>query len=255
MKNLKGFIDNHQENFGIKSAEESLSIKSRTADRGNINGMYSIGYCYQNGFEDEHKASKYYKKSADAGSTNRTFIVDNYYLKEKNSNRLYNLKLCSQNGASVIEEEKMLIDLDPIKDKCSKIKDLKVNRQQRLNINLCTNCTMPKLKNNIKNTCACRGQIKKISPEKDIGNSVNSGIAIMHKISNSKDGKKCNKKKVVVSHSRMYQITQWFRYQPTCSPIRIFDPGGDAHLNPSYHPKETLGHQTSCGPYMVFFPP
>ncbi|CAG8832071.1 46453_t:CDS:2, partial [Gigaspora margarita] len=53
------------------------------------------------------------------------------------SNRLYNLKLYSQNGASAIKEKKVAFNLDPIKDKCSETKDhegLDENPQQSINL-------------------------------------------------------------------------------------------------------------------------
>ncbi|KAF0482374.1 calmodulin-dependent protein kinase [Gigaspora margarita] len=78
---IEDLKDSHPENYGMRPAKEIRSNEGRlvdknkafnyhqkAADMGNINGMYSIGYCNQNGFgieEDEHKALKYYKKSTD----------------------------------------------------------------------------------------------------------------------------------------------------------------------------------------------
>ncbi|RIB28371.1 hypothetical protein C2G38_2158141 [Gigaspora rosea] len=198
--------------FQMTVSRSKTSIRMKPAEEPLSDKEY-----YRSRIVDKNKAFDYYQEAAnmgilteytilniaDAGSANGMFMVNNCYLKEKDSNGLDNLKLCSQNSASAIEEKKVSIDMDPIEDKCSETKDLEDDYQQSLNINSCTNSTASELKNNIKNNCAGRGQIKKISLEKDVGNSVNSGVAVTHKISNGKDEKECNKKKVVVSHSRI----------------------------------------------------
>lgn len=104
-KDLEGLKDNYRENTGMKSAKailgdgdrivdknKAFNYHQKVADMRNINGMYSIGYCYQNGFgveKNKHNTFKYYKKSTDAGNANRTFMVGNCYHNDKDSNGPY----------------------------------------------------------------------------------------------------------------------------------------------------------------------
>ncbi|RIB21513.1 hypothetical protein C2G38_2176455 [Gigaspora rosea] len=92
----------------------------KTADIGNINGMYSFEYCYQNGFgieKDEHKAFEYYKKSTDTGSTNRAYMVRSHIeesiariRKDDNKNeRRKNNDIIQNSNSSSAEMEKDLL--------------------------------------------------------------------------------------------------------------------------------------------------
>ncbi|CAG8822759.1 44134_t:CDS:2, partial [Gigaspora margarita] len=90
-------------------------------------------------------------------------------------------------SASAIKEERVALDLNPIEDICYETKDredLDNNHQQSLNMDI-------RMTNNL---------------EKDVGNSGSSGAAVMYKISNDKDGKEQNEKKVVIrdAHLTLY---------------------------------------------------
>ncbi|RIB30560.1 hypothetical protein C2G38_2152301 [Gigaspora rosea] len=89
--------DSHQENFGIKSAEGPLSVEGRTANMGNVNRMYSLGYCYYDRFEieeNEHKVFEYYKnrqvpmERLCGGKKKIMDPIENEYFKAKNSESL-----------------------------------------------------------------------------------------------------------------------------------------------------------------------
>ncbi|CAG8835568.1 42348_t:CDS:2, partial [Gigaspora margarita] len=99
---------------------------------------------------------------------------------EKDSNGLYNLKLCSQNGASAIKEERVAFDLDPIEDICSgaeDFEDLSDNYPPSKNMNIRTNSARQVLRGKIGNNSTRRGQIKRISLEKGVGNNVEKNVS------------------------------------------------------------------------------
>ncbi|CAG8595178.1 24478_t:CDS:2, partial [Gigaspora margarita] len=111
-------------------------------------------------------------------------------LKKEDSNGLYNLKLCLQNGASVIKEERVN----------RRLQDLSDNYPPSKNMNIRTNSAKLVFKNKSVNNYRSRDQIKRISLKKDVENHIkkkfNSSITVRYKISNDKDGKKHNKKRL-----------------------------------------------------------
>ena len=59
-----------------------LFIINKSAEMGHVNGIYMVGYCYQNGIgveKDEHKAFIYYQKSAEMGNADGAFNVGYCY--------------------------------------------------------------------------------------------------------------------------------------------------------------------------------
>ncbi|RIB22764.1 hypothetical protein C2G38_2173072 [Gigaspora rosea] len=102
------------------------------------------------------------------------------------------------------------------------------------NINIHINSVRTALRSKIESNGSSRDQIKRMSLEKDIENRVeksnNYGTAIMSKRVKIKREEKIIKRRLVISNSRIHCLTQWIRYLLMgWSPIRIFDPEGDAY--------------------------
>ncbi|RIB00653.1 hypothetical protein C2G38_2233532 [Gigaspora rosea] len=64
------------------------------------------------------------ENAAELNNISEAFIVDNCYYDKPNSDELYNSKSCSQNNTSAVKDKNVEFNLDPVKDKCAKIKNL-----------------------------------------------------------------------------------------------------------------------------------
>ncbi|RIB29818.1 hypothetical protein C2G38_2154294 [Gigaspora rosea] len=128
----------------MESAKETVSNEGRlvdknkvfdypqkAADMGNINGIYGIGDCYQNGFgieEDEHKAFEYYKKSTDIDNSNGAFMV--------------------------VTDEEGDFDLDSIEGKSPEKRNHEgPDDNHHQNMDLCRNSIKPVLVNKFEDNC------------------------------------------------------------------------------------------------------
>ncbi|RIB07482.1 hypothetical protein C2G38_2214289 [Gigaspora rosea] len=65
------------------------------------------------------------ENAAELNNISEAFIVDNCYYDKPNSDELYNSKSCSQNNTNAVKDKNVEFNLDPVKDKCAKIKNLK----------------------------------------------------------------------------------------------------------------------------------
>ena len=55
------------------NTRHSIYYQNKSAEMGNVSGMYNVGYCYQNGIgveKDEHKTFVYYQKATEIGNVN-----------------------------------------------------------------------------------------------------------------------------------------------------------------------------------------
>ncbi|CAG8786434.1 29052_t:CDS:2, partial [Gigaspora margarita] len=122
-----------------------------------------------------------------------------------NSSGPYNLKSCSQNGASAIKDERMGFELDSIKDKCSETKDLgglDDDYSRRLNMNIRPNSVEPVLKSKVDNNCAL------IKMDDSVKTNGSNGVVVMRKVRLRKVGKE---KKVVISNIRVH-VSYFYDY-------------------------------------------